>query len=44
MAKKKGQEKEKVNYQQEIRRLKEQGPERLYLLWGQEDYLRECFL
>ena len=24
-----------------IRRLKQQGPERLYLLWGPEDYLRE---
>lgn len=35
---------EKLNYAAEIRRLKENGPQRLYLLWGPEDYLRECFL
>jgi len=29
-----------LNYNAEIRRLKDQGPERLYLLWGEEDYLR----
>lgn len=41
MAKK---DKPKLNYSAELKRLKEQGPERLYLLWGPEDYLRECFL
>ena len=44
MAKRKGSEEEKLNYNQEVRRLREEGPERLYLLWGPEDYLRECFL
>ena len=44
MAKKKGSEEEKLNYNQEVRRLKEEGPERLYLLWGPEDYLREYYL
>ena len=43
MAKRKTEE-EKLNYNQEIRRLHEAGPERLYLLWGPEDYLRECYL
>lgn len=41
MAKK---DKAKLNYGAEVKRLKEQGPERLYFLCGQEDYLRECFL
>lgn len=41
MAKK---DKPKLNYAAELRRLREQGPERLYLLCGPEDYLRECFL
>lgn len=44
MAKKRSSEEEKLNYNQEVRRLKDEGPERLYLLWGPEDYLRECFL
>ena len=44
MAKRKGSEEEKLNYNQEVRRLKEEGPERLYLLWGPEDYLREYYL
>lgn len=35
---------EKLNYAAEVRRLKEQGPQRLYLLWGPEDYLREQYL
>lgn len=39
----KGKE-EKLNYKQEIQRLKAQGPQRLYLLWGKEDYLREQYL
>ena len=42
MAKKK--EEEKLNYNAELRRLKQQGPGRLYLLWGPEDYLREQYL
>ena len=41
MAKK---DKPKLNYGAELKRLKEQGPERLYLLCGPEDYLRERFL
>ena len=41
MAKK---EKAKLNYAGELKTLKEAGPERLYMLWGPEDYLRECFL
>ena len=41
MAKKK---EEAFNYPAELRTLKERGPERLYLLWGPEDYLREQFL
>lgn len=42
MAKKNAGE-EKLNYAAVIRELKERGPERLYLLWGPEDYLREQF-
>lgn len=41
MAKK---EKQKLNYNLEVKHLKEKGPERLYLLYGQEDYLRERFV
>ncbi len=41
MAKKK---EEAFNYTAELRILRERGPERLYLLWGPEDYLREQFL
>jgi len=44
MAKKTGKNEVQFNYAAELRRLKEQGPERLYLLWGPEDYLREQFL
>ncbi|MBQ9413201.1 MAG: DNA polymerase III subunit delta [Oscillospiraceae bacterium] len=40
MAKKK---KPAFNYNAEVKRLRERGPERLYLLYGQEDYLRERF-
>lgn len=43
MAKKNAKE-EKLNYSAEIRRLKEEGAQRLYLLWGPEDYLREQYL
>ena len=42
--KKKLREDERFDYQTEIRTLKAQGPERLYFLWGPEDYLREQFL
>ena len=41
MAKK---DKPTFNYNLEIKRLKESGPDRLYLLYGQEDYLRERFV
>ena len=40
MAKKFGKE-EKLNYAAAIKDLRAHGPERLYLLWGPEDYLRE---
>ena len=43
MAKKNSKE-EKLNYSAELRKLKDSGPERLYLLWGPEDYLREQYL
>ena len=43
MAKKNGKD-EQLNYKAEIRLMKERGPERLYLLWGPEDYLREQYL
>ena len=44
MAKRSGREEEKLNYAAEVRALKQRGPERLYFLWGPEDYLREQFL
>lgn len=44
MAKNSGKKEEKLNYPAEIRYLKERGPERLYFLWGPEDYLREQYL
>ena len=44
MAKKKGKQEEKLNYSAQVRLLKEDGPQRLYLLWGPEDYLREQYL
>lgn len=44
MAKKNGKSEEKLNYPAELRYLKERGPERLYFLWGPEDYLREQYL
>ena len=43
MAKKGGKSEEKLNYPAELRYLKERGPERLYFLWGPEDYLREQY-
>ena len=42
MAKK--DKKEKLNYSAEIKALREQGPGRLYFLFGPEDYLRETYL
>ena len=33
-----------LNYSAEIKKLKEAGPERLYFLWGEEEYLRDSFL
>ena len=37
--------KEKIlNYREELGKLKSFGPQRLYLLWGREDYLREQYL
>ena len=41
MAKK---QKEKLDYGSLLKHLRENGAERLYLLWGEEDYLREQFL
>lgn len=41
MAKK---EKSKFNYGLEVKLLKDKGPERLYLLYGPEDYLRERYV
>ena len=43
MAKKKKEE-TSLNYKDEIRKLKQEGPRNLYLLWGPEDYLRELYL
>ncbi len=44
MAKRPGKDEEKLNYAAEIRTLRERDPERVYFLWGPEDYLREQFL
>lgn len=44
MAKKYGKDDEKLNFNAEVRRLKADSPERLYILWGPEDYLREQYL
>ena len=33
-----------LNYGAEVKKLKEEGPARLYLLWGEEDYLRDSYL
>lgn len=41
MAKK---EEQKLDYAAEVKKLRQNGPERLYFLWGPEDYLRERFL
>ncbi len=42
--KRNAKDEKKLNYSQEIRKLRDNGPQRLYLLYGQEDYLREQFL
>jgi DNA polymerase-3 subunit delta len=42
MAKK--DKKERLNYNAELKALQEQGPGRLYMLFGPEDYLREAYL
>lgn len=42
MAKKQKNEK-KFNYNESVRELKAKGPEKLYLIWGPEDYLSELF-
>ena len=34
----------KFNYGESIRRLRQTGPQRLYLIWGPEDYLAEQYL
>lgn len=39
----KGRE-EKLNYKLELQKLRSEGAESLYLLWGKEDYLREQYL
>lgn len=44
MVKKKAHDEPKLNFNQELRRLRQEKPERLYLLWGEEDYLREYYL
>lgn len=44
MAKPYGKEKPKFVYTELTRELKQNGPERLYLLWGPEDYLLQDFI
>ena len=44
MAKYNANEAQKLNYNAEIRALKEYGLKPLYYLWGEEDYLREQYL
>lgn len=36
--------KQKTDFSAELKTLKENGPGRLYMLWGAEDYLRESYL
>ena len=33
-----------LDYAAEVKKLKEEGPQRLYLLWGEEEYLRDTYL
>lgn len=44
MAKKKDKNEKKLDYSAQVKLLKAEGPKRLYLLWGPEDYLREDYL
>lgn len=44
MAKKSDKNKAKLNYSDEVKKLRAEGPRPLYLLHGPEDYLREQFL
>ena len=44
MARKNAKDEKKLIYGQELKLLRSEGPQRLYLLYGQEDYLREQFL
>ena len=34
---------ENFNYNEQVRALKENGPKRLYFIWGPEDYLSDLF-
>ncbi len=44
MARKTEKTENRLNYGAAVRRLQEEGPRKLYLLWGPEDYLREDYL
>ena len=44
MAKKRSKDEQRLDYNAEIRLLREQGPKNLYLLYGPEDYLREQYV
>lgn len=44
MSKKNAKDEKKLSYSQELKLLRDEGPQRLYLLYGSEDYLREQFL
>ena len=44
MAKRNDKNDKRLNYPSAVRQLKELGPQRLYFLWGPEDYLREDYL
>lgn len=44
MPKKAPKNEEKLNYNAEVRKLRDEGVKNLYLLWGPEDYLRELYL
>ena len=37
------QQKDPINYSAEIKRLRSEGPQRMYVLYGEEDYLREQY-
>lgn len=44
MAKKSSKDEKKLNYVAEVKKLNDEGPQNLYLMYGPEDYLREQFL